>query len=200
MTDSNSFGLIFAAIVVLLLAGGIVLLVLSIRSTIRKKKRIGGIVGGGIMIVCSVFAGFMALFLLLVNTVSDEVNNDRTIQLAAGSIKTAIELHDAKRMTGLLASKSYSGDEIEAEDVEALIDYIDGFADDISFSVNSIKKKNSTRCVTIKFTIETTEGHYTLYVDYITNASNDSYLGIQHLELKDRGGKLCEFGEEPDLD
>ena len=191
--------IILSIITLLLLAGGIVLLVLSIRSTVRKKKRIGGIIGANIMIVFSFITGAFALFFLFLAAVSNSVYNDRKIQTAGLTIQQAIENKDPEYFSGTFASKGYSGRKLEYEDAMVLINNIEGDVENIKFTVTATDFKGSTRYVKMKFVIKTSAGQYTLYDDYITDCSKESYLGTQHVRLEDKSGKLCDYGRTPDL-
>lgn len=183
-----------------MLAGGIVLLVFSIRSTIGNKKRIGGIVWGSILIVLSIMAFLYGIIMLILNGAANTVAGDRYTNQAGHDITEAIDDKDPELLAELFASKSFSGDEIEEDDAEDLISYIDGDVKSVDYIVTGFSSRNSTTCVTYKFEIKTSEEKYTLYIDCITHSSKDSYLGIQHALLRDRSGKVCEFGKTPDLD
>ena len=191
--------IILSVITLLLLAGGIVLLVLSIRSTIRKKKRIGGIIGGSIMIVFSIIVGCFALFFLMLAAISDSVYNDEKVHTAGMSIERAVEDRDAEYLYGLFASEGYSGRTLGYEEAMVLIYNINGNVEDVKFSVVTVKAGKSNKNIKFKFAIKTSEGQYILYTDYITESSKDSYLGIHHVKLEDKSGKLCEYGNEPDF-
>lgn len=193
-------GIVLIIASALMLAGGIVLLVLSIRSTIRKKKRIGGIVWGGILIFMSVMAFIYGIMMIVLNGAANSVVSDQQTNIAGHNISTAISTKDPDLLADFCAAKSVSGDEVEEDDAEELIDSIEGNVKSVEYTVTGFSSRNSTRCVSYKFDITTSEDKYTLYVDYITKSSKDGYVGIQRASLRDKDGKVCEFGKKPDLD
>ena len=192
-------GIVMLIAGVLMLAGGIILLVLSIKSTVGGKKRIGGIVWGGILIVLSVLAFIYGLMMIVLNGISNSVMTDTYTNLAAHNITVAVEVKAEDALYDLCAKKSCSGDVIEEEDIEDLIDNIIGDVKTVDYTMTGFTSKNSAVCVSLKFKIQTADEEYTMYVDYITQSSKDNIRGIQRVMLKDEDGKVCEFGKKPDL-
>ena len=100
----------------------------------------------------------------------------------------------------LFAKSSYSGDEIEPEDAEQLLSFLEDY-EISSKTIAGTSWHNDIKEVEYKYVLENDDGDKSTLVFYcitVTNDSNRKYVGIQYIRLT-QGKSITEYGTKPKL-
>ena len=126
--------------------------------------------------------------------------NTPEVSEAQEELEDVFENNDKKKLYKLLADQSIKGDGVTKDDIDELYEEMGSdIDDDIEVKLYGYSANGSF--TNIKYMIENFEtedgDEYTIIVDYVVKASDDDYIGIQHILLKDGKKKAFEAGKAP---
>ena len=117
-----------------------------------------------------------------------------------GKIINALESNDPDEMAALSARSGYSGDVPDLNGMNDFFSHIDGKITSVKGQPAGSAYRNKVTSYTFLYAVKTDSSKsYTVQVDFIVSAPDESYIGVQQILLKDGRDVIGKYGTKPDF-